>query len=340
LKHMFDQGYTLADLKHPTKEVYDEMVRYIKEDVDFFGVSGQININGDDLPGILGVEQIQGGQKVLVQTIDLVGVAESIVDNDGNPRALVWGDGSTAPGSSFSPCADGTVRTPAGNCEACSVGKYHDVHLKDCIPCDAGYVNAEEGKVGRGACVGCREGTFAAEIGSASCDLCDAGKFAAASGSITCQECEPGQYQGESGSRECERCEQGFYMPNAGASACHECPNKRTTVFLSALEKLDCVCPENFYEPTLEGREQDFSCEACGEGMTCALGSTVGNWNEWRSGDKTGTEPPYPKLETSFYSVADDPVYVYRCLDATDCPGGDPGVCRRAAVASRAGAAT
>jgi len=59
LKHMLEQGYTLSELQTPTIQIYDEFQAYIRDQIDFNGLSGRVRFNGNDKPSVLGVDQVR-----------------------------------------------------------------------------------------------------------------------------------------------------------------------------------------------------------------------------------------------------------------------------------------
>lgn len=59
VKYMLDQGYTLSELQSPTVAIYDELQAYIKEQIDFDGMSGRVTFSGNDKPNVFAVDQVR-----------------------------------------------------------------------------------------------------------------------------------------------------------------------------------------------------------------------------------------------------------------------------------------
>mmetsp|Transcript_4320 Transcript_4320/g.12274 ORF Transcript_4320/g.12274 Transcript_4320/m.12274 type:complete len:135 (-) Transcript_4320:49-453(-) len=56
---MLEQGYTLSELQTPTIGIYDEFQDYIKDQIDFNGLSGRVTFSGNDKPSVFGVDQVR-----------------------------------------------------------------------------------------------------------------------------------------------------------------------------------------------------------------------------------------------------------------------------------------
>jgi len=59
VKHLLDEGYTLQQIRQPTYEVYSKFQTYIKEHIDFNGVSGRVTFEGNDKPNTIGIDQVR-----------------------------------------------------------------------------------------------------------------------------------------------------------------------------------------------------------------------------------------------------------------------------------------
>jgi hypothetical protein len=68
VRHLLSLGHSMQEIEGRSQEVYDEIIRYIKTDVDFQGVSGHVKFEGNDKQAYLAVQQVQAGLKVLVGT--------------------------------------------------------------------------------------------------------------------------------------------------------------------------------------------------------------------------------------------------------------------------------
>jgi hypothetical protein len=59
VKHLLGEGYTLSQIRQPSDEVYNKFQAYIKEQVDFDGVSGRVAFSGNDKPNTIGIDQVR-----------------------------------------------------------------------------------------------------------------------------------------------------------------------------------------------------------------------------------------------------------------------------------------
>lgn len=59
VRHMLDEGYTLSQLQAPTYEIYEEFETYIREELDFDGMSGRVKFSGNDKPNVISVDQVR-----------------------------------------------------------------------------------------------------------------------------------------------------------------------------------------------------------------------------------------------------------------------------------------
>ena len=69
MKFMMDEGHTINDIRRPDESLYREFNNYIKTTLDFSGASGRVKFEGNDRPGLLAVQQIVEGSKMLKGTI-------------------------------------------------------------------------------------------------------------------------------------------------------------------------------------------------------------------------------------------------------------------------------
>lgn len=331
-KYMFAQGYSLSELIRPAPDVYKKMRNYIKNDLSFFGIAGQIQFDGNDVAGILAVRQVQEGKKTLVSTMSWTGTTFDAVAG----TKLYWGDASNPdlePKSSFDPCDVGFFRDAEGICQTCPKGQYFYQKEKYCQKCPQGKYNELEGEIDDVSCKECAYGEYAKDEGSSSCVKCDPGTFSnnQEGRGVNCVDCPEGTFQEHSGKSECIRCDLGTYQHLTGAMGCDLCPDGRTTRFLSAPSIEDCVCPSAKYEPYPVDLEHKYLCTTCPLGMSCDEDSRLTDWftsisQVEETADSTRALV-YPKLMKQYYATSDKPVYVYRCLSDGDCPGGDPGTC-------------
>jgi hypothetical protein len=64
--HLMSEGFTLAEIEG--NQVAGEFTQYVKQTIDFQGVSGWVSFTGNDKPAFLAVQQVQEGSSVLVGT--------------------------------------------------------------------------------------------------------------------------------------------------------------------------------------------------------------------------------------------------------------------------------
>jgi len=67
VRHLM-KDFSLYDIEKHTEEVYGSFINYIKNGIDFQGVSGQVKFSANDRPAYLAVHQVQQGSKILVGT--------------------------------------------------------------------------------------------------------------------------------------------------------------------------------------------------------------------------------------------------------------------------------
>jgi len=81
VEHLYKtKGYSIQQIQKPNQEVYDEFKRYMKNDIDFQGASGQVKFSGNDRPNPLTVMQVQQGKEVEV----------GLVQTDGKKTTISW----------------------------------------------------------------------------------------------------------------------------------------------------------------------------------------------------------------------------------------------------------
>eukprot|EP00930_Biecheleria_cincta_P001325 TRINITY_DN10245_c0_g1_i1.p1 TRINITY_DN10245_c0_g1~~TRINITY_DN10245_c0_g1_i1.p1 ORF type:complete len:1436 (-),score=255.23 TRINITY_DN10245_c0_g1_i1:62-3883(-) len=189
------------------------------------------------------------------------------------------------------------------NPESCSNGEIYDPTKEACQPCAAGKFF---------------------QIGAAgdSCEKCQLGRSQPLMGQLQCSPCEPGTHGPTEGLLACASCGVGSFSQQHGLSACSSCDvgKARPQLWTSLRSVLMPDGSESWF-PT-EGASKDTACgctegawlhgsecEPCLEGMTCPAGNNF-------------------SLKPGFHSSGEDPLNVFKCLKALDCPGGLPGTCR------------
>lgn len=76
VRKLLDEGHTIQDIQVPTDELYNRFVAIIREELDFQGVSGRVNFNGNDRPNFVGIKQVIGGEAVDVGLVSVEGEIE------------------------------------------------------------------------------------------------------------------------------------------------------------------------------------------------------------------------------------------------------------------------
>jgi hypothetical protein len=339
VKHMFDQGYTLSDLQKPNPTVYAEMIRYIKGDdtskphVDFFGASGRVKFDGNNLPGLLGVTQAQfktgSLMNVLVATIK---PGEAMVYEQG--AAFIFGNGDSAPGSLFTACDPGSELNSDGECVDCIAGTYHDCNFangqctgtKACTKCPKAFASNVVKAADLESCKGCSTGKYNDNLGALECTNCTKGRFANNIALTACSDCLPGEFAQYSGFSECLRCPKGTYSDSAKATGCKMCATGKETFGAGARSQDECICPEGEYMAT------NGDCKSCPERMTCPEGSSEASLLSVASTgvgtkDTSGFDVAYPLVEAGYWSAKEDPFSLFRCTSEERCIGGPPEAC-------------
>ena len=154
------------------------------------------------------------------------------------------------------------------SCNDCIPGYFKQLNTPTkCRKCQPGAVTSS---AGQSACDFCLPGTFAEE-GSTNCTACPKNYIAAAPGAGRCDACGSGYQTEDVGSSACVRCGLGKYRMTSDL-ACFSCPLGLTTAFMAAEKFEDCVCQADTYRSIFG------TCEACPEGMTCAVGSDMANF--------------------------------------------------------------
>jgi len=259
VRHMLNLGYEMSDLSRPNGTTYAEEIRFIKEDISFAGVSGLVNWKGNDIPGVMAVNQVQGDTKSLVATVDLEGVLTF------EPGAFLrWGDGSSAPGSAFLACDTGFLPNQDSECVPCAAGRYFDTALEDCVDCSKGYHNSFENQWGLVSCLACAEGTFGGVAALVECTNCSTGTYSEGKGATACDLCGVGLHAPETGAAVCDFCSQGKYSTEVGAQNCEECPKGLTTIERGERSNESCTCAPGTYFLGF-----DTGCFPCSEGFLC-----------------------------------------------------------------------
>lgn len=181
-------------------------------------------------------------------------------------------------------------------------------------------------------CAPCSPGMYRdAAMPPMKCKECPADTFARGSHSSSCEPCPVHSNQREPGQTVCQ-CEVGSYKNSSDETRagsvlpCLPCSDVfagSTTGFPGALGPEDCVCPEGtFANLVVSG-----GCQPCPEHMVCHFGSDIINYWDWHRGGRLGKQGPFPQLEESYMSRAEDPLSVFWCKTERMCPGGPPGTC-------------
>jgi len=115
--------------------------------------------------------------------------------------------------STRSACKKGTASAAAGGhmCSICPAGRFSDLDLTECKPCEKGRAQIDAGSL---ACDKCTPGYYSDETAAVSCASCGLGTFIDREGSTECKECETGKTQGLVAASSCIACETGKWSPN------------------------------------------------------------------------------------------------------------------------------
>jgi len=311
VRHMLSRNYTLRDLQRPSGPVFLEMVRYIREDLEFWGLIGRVKFNGSpNVKHTLSISQVQQGHRRLVEVYDQnVGEFVPVGQNK-----FYWGESNTAPTSFFAFCPEETQLTVNATCEPCQEGTYYEPLLQACVDCPLGYAKPTKGGVGMESCTPCLAGSFADRGGMAACVPCRNGTYAKATAQEKCEVCAPGKFGPAEGLVRCSACDIGSYQPLPGKASCEPCQDVlggSVTPYFGASQPESCACPPGTYT---FGKV----CRACTEGLLC---------------DEVGLGEPRQdggyKLERVGGSAAsrDVDVSAFKCRSEADCPAGEVGTC-------------
>jgi hypothetical protein len=266
--------------------------------------------------------------------------------------------GFTAAWSAWSECTDCTAgkfsSVGASTCLDCTAGKFSDsVGASTCSYCAAGKFSAVAGasvadtcancdlgkysEAGADVCAGCASGKYSDNAGASFCTSCAAGTYSysvGASAASTCSECAAGKFSAVAGARvadTCTSCDAGKFSAVAGASTCSECAAGK---FSGNAASACASCT-----PGTAGVKAVASLTCSTTSGTCASdctpiespGATLGTISD-RPGNYANdgacwwlltTTSPDTTIQISFPSFSTrtgDFVYLYRCIDAENCP--------------------
>ena len=108
----------------------------------------------------------------------------------------------------------------------------------------------------------------------------------------------------------------------------------------------ECVCPPETYlvDGLRKGQHGQHvasgRCVDCGEGLECALGSDLRNFEDFMAATGKSREDqdedqnqdeqdekPHPLVQVGYYAKVGELTEVFKCGAPNDCPGGLPGTC-------------
>ncbi|KAF0682923.1 Aste57867_24936 [Aphanomyces stellatus] len=198
---------------------------------------------------------------------------------------------SNATASKCTGCPLGTANNALSgaftNCVACTAGTYADtLGLTTCKVCPDGTASSvarsssvlncsicplgtyASGLVGKTACVGCPNGTFANRSGTAVCLTCPSNSFtsgSSATSATACRLCASGtQFNATTG--QCTACPAGSYATNAttaGSPGCALCPYGAYTTSLTDAQNTQCLSCSAMQVSATMGAT---SCQSCAPG--------------------------------------------------------------------------
>eukprot|EP00435_Cladocopium_sp_Y103_P056223 s396_g18.t3 len=154
------------------------------------------------------------------------------------------------------------------------------------------------------------------------CEECSAGSQQPAAGEVSCNPCPAGTFKEVASTEDCAPCPAGYYQNEVGAQTCKKCPNGTTTILLRATLFSDCVCIAGSIDVSGPGNE--VQCVTCGEGLSCADGSTLEGLKLGHQKGPNGLKSA--EVMPGYFSWSSTPTEVFKCL-GTHCPGGLPGTC-------------
>ncbi|CAE7457406.1 unnamed protein product [Symbiodinium natans] len=186
----------------------------------------------------------------------------------------------------------------------------------------SGYVAHRDGTAEL-ACRPCESGSYSQELQDAKgtthiCQLCRPGTFQKSGASTSCEPCSEGNYQDEEGALDCKRCPMGRFQDEKGKSVCNFCGNGTTTLGLGSLSEQECGCL-----PGTINVGHNSSCQACPEGLSCPVLSTV---SSLLNGSTIAHELT-PQIRAGYFSSMEEPLEIFKCIPASHCPGGPPNTC-------------
>eukprot|EP00450_Noctiluca_scintillans_P007330 CAMPEP_0194495450 /NCGR_PEP_ID=MMETSP0253-20130528/13041_1 /TAXON_ID=2966 /ORGANISM="Noctiluca scintillans" /LENGTH=1325 /DNA_ID=CAMNT_0039336707 /DNA_START=17 /DNA_END=3994 /DNA_ORIENTATION=- len=80
VREMLSRGYTLEQLYSPDKATYSEVISFMRTELAFEGVSGRIQLSGNELPGYLAITQVVGSESVVVGYVPPNSTGEVTID--------------------------------------------------------------------------------------------------------------------------------------------------------------------------------------------------------------------------------------------------------------------
>ncbi|CAK9054644.1 unnamed protein product [Durusdinium trenchii] len=156
------------------------------------------------------------------------------------------------------------------------------------------------------------------------CRACPAGSAQAEGASLSCDPCAQGEYQDEFGQAACKKCVVATYQDETGQSRCKECPAGTKTLGFGSLSVQACGCKENTIDTSGNNDIETFDCVPCGQGLTCPFSASI---STLQSGESALGDEYVPKVLPGYVAEPDDPLALYECQTAHQCPGGTPGTC-------------
>jgi len=83
-----EEGHTIDEVRRPDEALYNEFSQYLKTGIDFTGASGRVKFAGNDLPGLLAIQQVIDGSVELRGTISVNASADFTIN--GGPTNASW----------------------------------------------------------------------------------------------------------------------------------------------------------------------------------------------------------------------------------------------------------
>lgn len=303
--------------------------------LDQIGLDSRIKINADIIDSIDIRLGIQGSfQKMIPENITIDGLVlqrytlnSTVSEEMGSSIVQLRVNGvqaamSPVVASYFEPpqkqlhCPLGqALQARTGDCQQCPAGKTGAGGNASCLPCNAG---SNQSLPGQNWCAACPLGSIAGSPGQATCDACPPGRSTRGKiGQTRCDLCQPGEEAPRSNSDRCTPCSRGSFSELEGTVSCTPCLGEQTTREVGSTNSTMCICDVQKYWPV----DSKPICTLCPAHVSCSVGTTAADLG-LSLDDGVALTGQAALLHKGYFSAADKPTSIYRCLDEENCPGG------------------